>query len=366
MSSFVSKIAVLVLTLGTTVMAQLVPGVHPPGANPSTGNRRNAGATTPGASGAERPDTAVPGINVVQPVRPNEAAAETGNSAASKTPQVNPAMSAASDLVIGPGDLLEVSVYGAADFNALPARVSGDGAILLPMLGSVKVSGLTTQQASELIQKKLGDGGFYNQPQVTVFAREYATQGVSVLGEVKNPGVYPVLGQRKLFDAISQAGGLTARAGNLVKITRRGKQTESFALDSSGSKADENVDIHPGDTVLISKAGIVYVVGDVRMPGGFVMDNGYMTVLQAVAMAQGANGTARLNDSKLIRRAEGQQKEVAIPLKAILASKAPDMTLQPEDIVFVPNSVGKSAARRGLEAVVQAATGVTIYRSRLP
>jgi polysaccharide biosynthesis/export protein len=365
MSSLRNQLAVVLIS-ATTVTAQTPPGVHPPRTNtPTSEARPNNGAIAPGTSGVARPETAVPGVNAVQPVRPLQTTQEAAG-ATSKSQQTNSAISAATDLVIGPGDLLEVSVYGASDFTALPVRVSGEGAILLPMVGSVNVGRLNTQQASELIQKKLSDGGFYNDPQVTVFAREYATQGVSVLGEVKNPGVYPVLGQRKLSDAISQAGGLTPRAGNLVKITRRGRQTETLSLDSSGAKEEENVDIHPGDTVQVSKAGIVYVVGDVRMPGGFVMDNGYMTVLQAVAMAQGANGTARLNQSKLIRRADGQQQEVTIPLDAILSSKAPDMTLQPEDIVFVPNSVAKSAARRGFEAVVQAATGVVIYRSRVP
>jgi polysaccharide export outer membrane protein len=113
---------------------------------------------------------------------------------------------------------------------------------------------------------------------------------------------------------------------------------------------------------VVSKAGIVYVVGDVKMPGGFVMENGKMTVLQALAMAQGANPTASLNSAKVIHRENGKQQESEIPLKKILTAKATDVNMQPEDILFVPGSAGRSVMRRSLEAIVKTATGVAIYR----
>jgi polysaccharide biosynthesis/export protein len=113
----------------------------------------------------------------------------------------------------------------------------------------------------------------------------------------------------------------------------------------------------------LAKAGIVSVVGDGHQPSGFVMDHGNISVLQAVAMAQGANPTAGLNDAKIIRRLPNGPQEIPILFKKMLEAKAQNMLLQP-DVVFVSNSTSKSAMRRGLEAIVQTATGVTIYGRR--
>src|SRR6266851_3652255 len=124
-----------------------------------------------------------------------------------------------------------------------------------------------------------------------------------------------------------------------------------------------HVVVEPGDTILVSKAGVVYVVGDVRLPGGFVMENGNdITVLKAIALAQGTNPNAALNATRLIRKTPEGPKDVPLDLKKILAAKAPDPLLQPDDVVFVPGSAGKSAAKRGAEAILQMATGVAIWR----
>jgi polysaccharide export outer membrane protein len=365
-STVYGLVLALVLGSASAAFAQYVPLIRKPSDNRDQTNNRqvndpNNTRVTPQPTNA--PGTANPGlapIPGVQPVQPN-GAPQADDKAKTAPAKGVTAFSAAPNLLIGPGDLLEISVYGAPDFDRVPARVGGEGDILLPMIGGVKVQGLRAEDAARLIRGKLSDGGYFNDPQVSVFVREYATQGISVLGEVKNPGVYPVLGQRQLFDAISQAGGVTPRAGNFVTITHRGGKPETVPLTANNS--DGNVPIMPGDTILVAKAGIVYVVGDVRMPGGFVMDNGTMSVLQAVSMAQGANSTAQLNNAKLIRKTPQGQQETPLPLKAMLSSKAPDMTLQPDDIVFVPNSAGKSFARRSMEAVIQAATGVAIYRT---
>lgn len=274
------------------------------------------------------------------------------------------AQTAPADILIGTGDLLEVSVYGAPDFEHHLVRVSGTGDIVLPLINVQHVSGLSISQAEKLIAQKLSSGQFFNDPQVLIFVKEYAAQSVSVLGEVQKPGVYPLLGSRRLFDALSMAGGLTPKAGKIASVTHPTDPTHTIQipLSGGGDVGERNIQIFPGDTILVSKAGIVYVVGDVRLPGGFIMENGAMTVLQALAMAQGPNSTAALGSAKLIRTADSKRQEIPIPLKPILASKAPDLKLQPDDILFVPNSAGKSAARRGLEAILQTATGVAIYR----
>jgi polysaccharide biosynthesis/export protein len=272
----------------------------------------------------------------------------------------------ARNMVIGEGDLLEVSVYGAPDYDRV-VRVSGTGDVALPLIGSLHVAGLSIPEAETLLEQRLQNGEYFNDPHVSVFEKEYATQGVSILGEVQKPGVYPIMGSRRLFDAISIAGGTTLKAGKTVTIMHRTnpKEPETVPLGNGSSSAmQNNVQVFPGDTILVSKAGIVYVVGDVHLPGGFTMENGELTVLQALAMAQGANPTASLDSAKLIRRTPQGQQEQPLALKKILTAKAPDLKLQPEDIVFVPNSVGKSAARRGMEAILQAATGVAIYSRR--
>ena len=269
---------------------------------------------------------------------------------------------AQTDLVIGSGDLLEVSIYDVPEFDK-QVRVNGEGEISLPLLGSVRIAGLTIRQAEELLEKRFSAGQYFTNPRVSVFAKEYASQGISVLGEVHKPGIYPMLGVHTLFDVISAAGGTTPTAGSLVSITHRQapNQPESVKFDPSNNSYS-NVQLLPGDTVVVSRAGIVYVVGDVRLPSGIVLDRPELTVLQAIAMAQGANPTAASNDAKLIRKTANGRQELPLPLKKIIAGKSPDFALQANDIIFVPSSARKAAARR-IDAILQAAAGAAIYHA---
>jgi polysaccharide export outer membrane protein len=278
-----------------------------------------------------------------------------------------PARSGDTVLTLDGGDLLKVSVFGAPESDQ-QVRVGQDGNVSLNFIGSVHVAGLTTSQAQDLIARKLVAGGYFAQPQVSIFVVEYATQGVSVMGEVLKPGVYPLLGSRRLFDVLSLAGGTGPKAGRVVSISRREhpEAPRSVLLSNDPvESAKSNIDVFPGDTVVVSRAGVVYVVGDVKKPSGVIMDNGTdMTVLQAIAMAEGTNRTAKLNDAKLIRTTPTGRQELPLPLKDMLSSKAPDMRLQAEDIIFVPTSAAKSAGMRTLEAIVQTASGVAIYGVR--
>lgn len=273
---------------------------------------------------------------------------------------------ASSDQIrIGTGDLVEVGVFGVPDLKQ-KTRVDSAGKISLPLIGLVPVAGLTSEEAERGIEKLLVDGGFLRHPQVSVFVVEYATQGASVLGEVARPGVYPVLGARRLFDVISAAGGYTDKAGRTITITHRDQPTAPQVVDVSRDPAkslEANVEIRPGDTILVSRAGVIFVVGDVARPGGFTIDkNDRLTVLQAIALAEGTKGTASLDKAKLIRRTAVGPQEVPIPLKKILEGKSPDLALQAEDIVFVPGSLTKSAGKRTAEAVIQTLVGIAIYR----
>ncbi len=298
-------------------------------------------------------------------VNSQQVPAQASASAPQATPVAARSNGDPADLLIGAGDLLEVSLYGMPDFKT-DVRVNSGGEISLPMLGTVAVGGLSIEQAQSLIERKLSQKGLFNDPHVTVFEKEYATQGISVLGEVQKPGIYSLLGSRKLYDALSAAGGTTPKAGRYVLITRRNDPEHPVRvplLTGTPESMENNVAVEPGDTVVVSKAGVVYVVGDVRQPGGFVMENGNdISVLKAIALAQGTNPNAALNAAKLIRKTPEGPKDVALSLKKMLAAKAPDLQLQPDDVVFIPGSAGKSAAKRGAEAILQMATGVAIWR----
>jgi polysaccharide biosynthesis/export protein len=267
-------------------------------------------------------------------------------------------------LLIGQGDLLQVSLYGVPEFNE-HVRVDSNGEISLPMIGAVKVVGLSTERVERIIERKLKEEGYYKNPQITVLQQEFGSQTISVLGEVTKPGVYPVLTPRKLFDMLSAAGGMTPKAGRDILITRRTQpnlvQRVSLASETE-KQMQANVDVFPGDTIVVTKAPIVYVVGDVRMPGGFVVDksNG-LTILQALALAQGATSTAKLDSSKLIHKTTEGPKETAISLKKILEGKAPDLKLDADDILFVPHSASKGAVQ-GMTAVLATVAGAAVYR----
>jgi polysaccharide export outer membrane protein len=289
-------------------------------------------------------------------------ASATVPASAEHTQPANQQMQAPPELLIGSGDLLQISVEGAPEYTR-EIRVSLDGQISLPMISSVTVGGLSVSQAQQLIAARLREGKYFRDPQVNVFEKEYATQGISVLGEVTKPGIYPLLGTHTLFDAISAAGGVTPKAGKKVMIMRRGATEAQVVEMPIGVKdwSQSNVQVRPGDTVMISKAGIVYVTGDVKLPGGFVMENSTMTVLQAVALAQGTNPTASLGKAKLIRKTPSGQKETPVPLNKIYSAQTPDINLEAEDILFIPSSRTKSGFRKGMDTVLATVSGMAVY-----
>jgi polysaccharide export outer membrane protein len=285
--------------------------------------------------------------------------------AASPSRQSDSAIKTSTSIRIGAGDLLEVRVFGAPELGST-LRVSGEGEITVALIGSVKVAELTPERAQTEIEQRFRDGGYLRDPHVSILVKEFASQGISVLGEVTHPGVYPLLGTPRLLDAIAAAGGTTARAGKTVVVTHRsssGAPQTIFLSREAEQVSTQDIELRPGDTVVVSRAGIVYVSGDVHTPGGFAMDqNENLTVLQAIALAQGLNPTASLDSARLIRREAGALKEIPVQLKQMMEAKAPDMALKDQDVLFVPNSTSKSAARKTLESIVQVATGLAIYR----
>ena len=302
------------------------------------------------------------GQTVVEPVIARVDAVNTPSTTVSSS--VTKADAPREQLRIGPGDLVEVTIFGVSDFKQ-EGRIADSGEMSLPLIGVVHIGGSTIDEASAIIKDKLVSGGYFRDPAVTVLIKDFASQGISVMGEVEKPGVYPAMSTRRLYDMVSLAGGFTNKAGKLVTVTHRDNPThpDSIVLTNDPAKSmQSNVVVYPGDTIVVSKAGIVYVVGDVGRPGGFVMENGEkMTVLQAIAMAQGVNRTAAVGQAKLVRRTTGQPEEVKIALKGILSAKAPDVDLVPDDILFIPGSIAKNVIRRGFDSAIQIATSVAIY-----
>jgi len=263
---------------------------------------------------------------------------------------------------LGPGDLIEVAVYNVPEL-ATKARVSNSGDVYLPLIDYVHVEGLTQEEAQTVIEKRLESGGFVRSPHVTIFVDEANSQGVTVLGEVGKPGIYPDPVDRKLYQIISEAGGFTPSASRKIAIIRH-NQTEAIHIDLPRNLADDisgNVDVLPGDTVMVPKAPIVYVVGDVGRPSGFLVDNGTLTVLQALALAGGTNHTAKMGAARIIRKTPTGMTETNVQLKKMLEAKVPDVTLQADDILFVPVSGARVVATRSFEAAMSLTTAVGIY-----
>ncbi|HEX4487532.1 MAG TPA: polysaccharide biosynthesis/export family protein [Terriglobales bacterium] len=267
-------------------------------------------------------------------------------------------------LEISSGDLLDLNFFDTPELST-KARVDERGHVTLPLGGELSLAGMTAARAGEAIEVHFRQSDILKDPHVAVTVLEYATQGVTVLGEVRNPGIYPLLGPHSLLDLISAAGGLTPNAGKAVTITHRAnpEHPEVVSLDSKASvNADLNPDIEPRDTIMVAHAGVVYVVGDVGKPGGFLIEtNDHLTVLQAIALAQGTNKTAALNRARLIRKTSTERLELPMPLKKILSSQAEDPMLLDGDILFVPSSQEKNFAYRSMEAAIQMATGVVMY-----
>jgi polysaccharide export outer membrane protein len=271
----------------------------------------------------------------------------------------------AESLLIGPGDQLHIQVFATPDLEQHP-RVTDAGDAPLMLLGNVHVIGLTPAQAAAKIERDLIAGNFMHHPQVTVTVEQYATQSVSVLGEVKQPGTYPITAPRSVIDVIALASGLTNTADRSITIERKGDPAQKvnyFLSNNANDAINDSVLVYPGDKVLVPKAGLVYVLGDVKTPGAYVMSNNssQLTVLQLVAAAGGTNHSAVPSHARLIRKdGAAGHTDNPLPLSAMQKGKQADLSLHPGDIVYVPFSYVRNVAAES-SGVVAAATSATIY-----
>ncbi len=266
---------------------------------------------------------------------------------------------------IVPGDLLDVSEFHTPEFRST-VRVSAAGTVRLPMVEEVRVEGMDEMEAARVIAAALVGRGMLNRPQVSVLITAYVGQDVSVLGEVARPGVYPYTLHHRLFDMISAAQGLSPTAGAMANIYHRSdpETPHPVALDPNGASGgpERNPELAPGDTVQITRAGLVYVVGDVIRPGGFLVDpTQEFTVLKALSLAWGPSQNAALKKALLIREQKGGRTVTALNLKRILRGQDPDQPIRDHDILFVPDSVAKNLLNRSAESAIQSVAGVSIY-----
>ncbi|MGB9235240.1 MAG: polysaccharide biosynthesis/export family protein [Terriglobales bacterium] len=267
-----------------------------------------------------------------------------------------------SNVKLGIGDLIEVSVFGVPDL-ATKTRISGSGDIYMPLIDYVHIADLTSDEAQELIQKRLEDGGFVRGPHVSIFIDESASQAITMAGEVARPGAYPAIGERRLFDLISAAGGLTDKAGRSVTIEHHGDPNHKVVLQLSSNLAEDtqnNVDVMPGDMIIVSRAGIIYVVGDVGRPSGFLIEDNSLTVLKALALAGGSTRTSALAKTRILRQTPTGVQEIPVNLKKVLYAKAPDVALIKGDVLFVPGSPIKGAAYRSTDVAMAASTALAV------
>jgi polysaccharide export outer membrane protein len=287
-----------------------------------------------------------------------------------------------STYLLGPDDQLEISGPELNDAINKPIRIDGDGGMQVPLVGRVHVSGLTAQQAEQELNKVLSK--YIRDPQVVVSVAEERSQPVSILGAVNTPGVHQVQGYKTLLEMLALAGGMRPDAGYSIRITRQLDwgciPLPKMELDASGrfsvaelnlkkimeaKDPEENIQIFPHDVITVPKAEMVYVIGDVKRSGAFVLgEDESMSVLQALSLAEGLSGTADARHARILRLMHDtdQREELPVDVKGVLVGKKKDIALRGDDILFVPGSAGKKASLRAVEAAIQTGTGMAIWR----
>jgi polysaccharide biosynthesis/export protein len=266
-------------------------------------------------------------------------------------------------LLIGRGDLIQVSVMDTPEMEQ-QVRVTDDGSVALAYVGSIHVAGQTPAVAAAAIQRALIEKKVMIHPQVTVRMQELATQDVSVLGQVHAPGTYPITTPQTILKVLSLAGGLTDSADrNLtVKRNQTGEELRYNVSNNSKQALSDMVMVYPGDTVLVARAPMVYVMGDVARPGGYTIatNDERLSVMQVIALAGSASKTAVQSKIRLIRTTDHGEVELPVRLDAIQKGKQPDMYLQANDILYVPFSWMKNVAIAS-SSIASETAGAAIY-----
>lgn len=293
-----------------------------------------------------------------------------------------PGPETSSQYVLGPDDQIKIWALGLDEISDKPVRISPGGDIDVPVAGQVHVAGLTIDQLRAKLIELFGKEILH--PRVSIEIVDFGSQPVSVMGAVNRPGVHQLRGRKTLAEVLSLAEGLRLDAGPRITISRQ-MQYGSIPLpdariDPSGefSVADvqvkellagknpaENIRIYPHDVISVPTAEVVYVMGEVKKAGEIPMkDRDTISVLQALASAEGLGPTPAPQNAKIVRLSPGNKERTEIPvdLRKIQEGKAEDVAMRPNDILVVPPSGPKKAAARITEAAIQTATGIIIWR----
>lgn len=252
-----------------------------------------------------------------------------------------------SDHLLGSGDVITVKLYGPGDYN-VTTRIATDGSAQLPLLGPVMLKDLSVSEAETLIEKKLLDAGMFVNPQITLSVVEGPHSSATIIGEVH--GVVPIIAERRLLDVLAASGGLPPTASHIITINRPGV-AQPIIVDLGTDPASSslaNVPIFGGDTIVVSRVGVVYVIGAFHTQGAVpITQNTPLTLLQVTALAGGPTYEGKFNELRIIRTISGQRSLVKIDIKKVLYGKAPDPVLQADDILFLPTDNMKAILKAG-------------------
>ena len=281
------------------------------------------------------------------------------------------------DYRIGPGDLLSVSVVDAPEFGG-KFRVGDSGVIDMPgVANSIRAEGQTATELSRTIRQAFIDAKQLRDPKVSVFIEEYRGSTISVLGAVSKPAVYPLQKRIHVLEALSMAGGALPGAGNTVTIVRGAASAEATGTAkgsveiipmtrlTKGEDPSANVQVRNGDVLNVSAAQVVYVVGAVNKPGGFVMadPSSGVSAVQALALAQGFTPTASTHHAVIVRQStsDSSRTEFPVDLGLMQNGKLTDVVLAPNDILYVPQSGAKITLQMVSQVAVTAVSGIAYY-----
>jgi polysaccharide export outer membrane protein len=287
--------------------------------------------------------------------------------------------------VVG-GDTLTIHLYGSTDYDTV-ARVAEDGSVQLPLIGVVQLGGLSVTQAEQLIDKRLLDAGMYKNPQISIRLTEAPDQFVTVTGEMH--AIVPVVGQRYLYDILAAAGGGTGTLGGATSIygvASGGGSTGGGTLPPTASHiitiirpgvakpivvdlgtdpedaARANIPVYPRDTIVISRIGVVYVVGAFKTQGAIpLVQNSPLTLMQVAALSGGIGFEARHDDLRIVRTVGLDRKVIKVDISAVLNGKAPDPVMQADDILYLPSNAVKAAIKSGGLGTVLGLASVLSY-----
>jgi polysaccharide biosynthesis/export protein len=283
-------------------------------------------------------------------------------------------------LLIGPGDMVHILVMDSPELEQ-HSRITDSGEVPLMMGGSIKIGGETPEQAADTIGKYMVNQHYLVDPRISVTVEQFAAQNISVIGEVRLPGAYPVTSAKTVAESLALGGGLMPDADRNIVIQRHGtgelityyssnsptvipdSVANGVKPDASSALRRRDAMVYPGDTVRVARAEMVFGLGDLLKPGGFpiVNNDSNITVLQLLSLCGGANKTAALGGAHLVRKGpDGKLQDIKLSIGDMEKGKKPDQVLQANDIVYVPFSFGKNAAL-GVVGIAAAATGASIY-----